>query len=190
MSSGGADDGKTQLTFEMPSSGLLGGFRSELATATRGSAVINHIFIGDREQTGPTASLNQKGKLVSNESGKASAYALSSLEARGTLFIAPGEDVYSGMVIGENAKVGDLEVNPVRAKDKTNMRTQAKDDKVQLAPPKRMNVEELIAYMSPDEMIEVTPHNVRLRKQLLDPGARERAARTKMKQLRALKEKQ
>lgn len=187
--SSGTHDGKSQLIFEMPSRGLLAGFRSELATATRGSAVVNHIFIGDREQVGPTASLDQKGKLVSNESGKATAYALSSLEARGILFVEPGDQVYPGMVIGENAKPGDLEVNPIRAKEKTNMRTKAKDEGIQLSPPKRMSVEELIAYMSPDEMIEVTPTNVRLRKQLLDSGARERAARTKAKQLRALKEK-
>jgi len=182
------DDGKCQITFEMPSRGMLGGFRSEIATATRGSAVINHVFIGDREVTSSVA-LEQKGKIISTEAGKASAYALASIEARGTLFIEPGEDVYSGMVIGENAKNGDLEVNPIRAKDKTNIRTQAKDEKVQLAPPKRLNVEELIAYMAPDEVIEVTPKSIRLRKLLLDSGARQRASRSKAKQLKALKAK-
>ncbi len=182
------EEGKTQLVFEMPSRGMLGGFRSELATATRGSAIVHHIFIGDRERTGSESSLHEKGKLVSNASGKASAFALSTLEARGILFVGPGEEVYSGMVIGENSRPGDLEVNPIKAKEKTNMRTQAKDEKIQLSNPKRMSVEELIAYMSPDEMIEVTPVSVRLRKKLLESGARERAARTKAKQLRALKD--
>lgn len=183
------DDGKSQIVFEMPSRGLLGGFRSELATATRGSAIVHHSFVGDRVEISPAINTGEKGKIVSTESGKASAFALSALEARGVLFVAPGDQVYSGMVIGEHAKAGDIDVNPVRAKEKTNMRTQAKDEKTQLAPPKRMNVEELIAYMSPDEMIEVTPKTVRLRKVLLDAGERERAARTKAKQLRALKEK-
>ena len=189
MANDGTEDGKSQLTFEMPSRGMLGGFRSELATATRGSAVVNHIFIGDRERATSAGAVDQKGKLVSNESGKASAYALSSLEARGVLFVAPGDNVYPGMVIGENAKAGDMEVNPVRAKEKTNMRTQAKDEKTQLSPPKRMTVEELIAYMSPDEIIEVTPQSVRLRKQLLESGARERAARTRAKQVKSQKDK-
>lgn len=181
-------DGKSQLVFEMPSRGMLGGFNSELATATRGSAVVNHIYVGDREQVNVTTDLD-KGRLVSNDKGKASAYALTSLEARGTLFVAPGDHVYCGMVIGENSKSGDLEVNPVRAKQASNMRTQAKDEKANLAPPKRMTVEELIGYMTADEMIEVTPKSVRLRKQLLDPGARERAARQKAKRRRSLKEK-
>ena len=95
--------------------------------------------------------------------------------------------VYPGMVVGENAKTGDLEVNPVRAKEVTNMRTKGHEEKVHLPPPKKMNVEELIGYMSEDEVIEVTPLSVRLRKAELDTGARERAARTKKKQLDSLK---
>lgn len=138
-------DGKSQLVLEVPSRGLLG-FSAEIATATKGSAVVNHLFLEDRLQT-PLGTGLVKGKLIANDSGKATSFALSSLSARGTLFIEPGDDVYSGMVIGENAKTGDLEVNPVRAKEKTNMRTVAKDERVSLAPPKRMSVEELIGYM-------------------------------------------
>lgn len=183
-----AADGKTRLTLEVPSRGLLG-FASEVATATRGSAVVNHYYLEDREYVGSLGHSLYKSKLVSNASGKATLHALSSLSARGTLFISPGEEVYPGMVIGENAKTGqDLEVNPVRAKEVTNMRTQAKDEKVQLSPPKRMTFEELVGYMAEDEMIEVTPKSIRLRKALLDSSARERAARDKAKAMKASKQ--
>jgi GTP-binding protein len=180
-------DGKSQLVLEVPSRGLLG-FASEVATATKGSAVVNHLYLEDRPQQ--TLGLGLvKGKLVSNDTGKATAYTLSTLAARGTLFIEPGEQIYAGMVIGENTKPGDLEVNAVRAKEKTNIRTQAKDEKVYLPPPKRMTVEELIGYMGTDEVIEITPKSIRLRKQLLDAGERERAARSKMKQMKAMNSK-
>ena len=180
-------DGKSQLVLEVPSRGLLG-FNSEIATATKGSAVVNHLYIEDREQQTLGMGL-VKGKLVSNDTGKATGYSLSSLSARGTLFIEPGENIYAGMVIGENTKPGDLEVNAVRAKEKTNIRTQNKDEKVYLPPPKRMTVEELIGYMGTDEVIEITPKSIRLRKQLLDSGERERAARTKLKQMKAMNSK-
>ncbi len=179
--------GKTRMTFEVPSRGLLG-FGPEIATATRGTAVMHHCYLEDREHAGAMSTGSERGKLVSNESGKATSFALDSLSSRGTLFVAPGELVYPGMVVGENAKSGDLEVNPVRAKALTNMRTQSKEEKVHLPPPRRMNVEELIGYMSDDEVIEVTPLSVRLRKLELDAGARERAARTKKKQMESLKQ--
>jgi GTP-binding protein len=178
--------GKTRMTFEVPSRGLLG-FGPEIATATRGTAVMHHCYLEDREHAGAMSTGSERGKLVSNESGKATSFALDSLSSRGTLFVAPGDLVYPGMVVGENAKSGDLEVNPVRAKALTNMRTQSKEEKVHLPPPRRMNVEELIGYMSEDEVIEVTPLSVRLRKLELDAGARERAARTKKKQMDSLK---
>lgn len=180
-------DGKTRLVLEVPSRGLLG-FASEVATATRGSAVINHFFKEDREHVGSLSNSLYKSKLVSNSAGKTTAHALSSLAARGTLFIEPGTEVYPGMVIGENSKSGlDLEVNPVRTKELTNMRSQAKDEKVQMAPPKRMSFEELVGYMAEDEMIEVTPKSIRLRKALLDNSAREQAAKKKAKSLKAAK---
>jgi GTP-binding protein len=114
-------DGKTHLVFEVPSRGLLG-FQSEIATATKGSAVVNHIFIGHQEHAGNLGAGLGRGKLVSSAAGKATSYALSSLESRGVLFIEPSDLVYPGMVIGQNAKNGDLEVNPVRAKEKSNVR--------------------------------------------------------------------
>lgn len=185
-----ADDaqGKARLKFEVPSRGLLG-FGPEIATATRGTAVMHHMYLEDREYAGPIGQGSDRGKLVCNEMGKATLFALESLQARGTLFVAPGDMVYPGMVIGENAKSGDLEVNPVRAKATSNMRTQSKDEKLYLTPPKKMSIEELIGYMSEDEVIEVTPQSVRLRKSELDAGVRERAARAKKKQMDALKAK-
>ena len=182
------NDGKTRLVFEVPSRGLLG-FGPEIATLTRGTAVMHHCFLEDRAYAGNIGVGSQKGKLVSNDQGKATLYALEALSARSThLFVAPGDMVYPGMVIGENNKAGDLEVNPVRAKAVTNMRTQSKEEKLYLPPPKRMTVEELIGYMADDEVIEVTPESVRLRKEELDSGKRERAARAKKKQMKALQE--
>ena len=180
--------GKARLKFEIPSRGLLG-FGPEVATATRGTAVMHHMYLEDREYAGPIGQGSDRGKLVCNEMGKATLFALESLQARGTLFVAPGEMVYPGMVIGENAKSGDLEVNPVRAKATNNMRTQAKDEKLYLTPPKKFSIEELIGYMSEDEVIEVTPQSVRLRKSELDSGVRERAARSRKKQMDASKAK-
>lgn len=188
-SSKSSSDGKTRLTFEVPSRGLLG-FGPEIAASTRGTAVVNHCYLEDRERRmiGNIGSESEKGKLVSNESGKATLFALENLSRRGTLFVGPGETVYPGMVIGENNKSGDLEVNPVKAKATSNMRTQSKDEKLYLAPPKKMTVEELIGYMNDDEVVEVTPKSVRLRKAELDSGKRERAARTKKKRLDALRD--
>lgn len=182
------NDGKTRLVFEVPSRGLLG-FGPEIATLTRGTAVMHHMFLEDRDYAGTIGLGSLKGKLVSNDQGKTTLYALEALSARCThLFVAPGEMVYPGMVIGENNKSGDLEVNPVRAKAVTNMRTQNKEEKLYLPPPKRLTVEELIGYMADDEVIEITPKSVRLRKEELDSGKRERAARAKKKQMKALQE--
>lgn len=181
-------DAKTRLRFEVPSRGLLG-FPSEAAAVTRGSAIVNHVYLEDRKYVGALGDGLEKGKLISSEQGKATHYALASLAARGTLFVEPGDIVYPGMVIGENAKQGDLEVNPVRAKAATNMRTQNKDEKTYLAPPKRMTVEEMIGYMSPDEMVEVTPSSLRLRKAQLDPTERKKAARVKKQQQDSLRKK-
>jgi len=181
--------GKTRMKFEVPSRGLLG-FGPEIATVTRGTAVMHHCYVEDREHAGIIGSGSDGGRLVCNSMGKATLFALESLSSRGTLFVAPGDVVYPGMVIGENAKAGDLEVNPVRAKKLDNMRTQSKEEKMYLSPPKRMSVEELIGYMNEDEVIEVTPLSVRLRKLELDSGVRERAARSRKKKMDALKPKQ
>ena len=127
------------------------------------------------------------GKLGSNETVAATLYALKSLSARGTLLVAPGNQVYPGMVIGESAKVDNLEVNPVQTKSTNNMRLKGKEEKIYLSPLKRMSVDELIWYMNEDDVIEVMPLSVRLRKLELDSGARERLARIRKKQVVALK---
>jgi GTP-binding protein len=176
-------DGKTRLIFEVPSRGLLG-FQSEVATATKGTAVVNHLFLENREYAGHIGGV-EKGKLISNDNGKANLYSLANIAKRGELFVGPGEIVYSGMVIGENSRAGDLEVNSVRAKETTNMRTQNKEEKMVIPPPKRFSIEELIGYMNEDEVLEVTPKAVRLRKAELDPKTRERLARTRKKQMMA-----
>jgi GTP-binding protein len=173
-------DGKSRLIFEVPSRGLLG-FSSEIATATRGTAVVNHVFLEDRQYAGDLGLDSSRSKIVSMAKGKATAHALGNLSLRGTLFIEPGDMVYTGMVIGESAKSRDidLDVNPLKAKELTNMRTTAKDEKIILPPPKKRTVEELIGYMAQDEIIEVTPKSVRLRKAELDPNARARSKKGK-----------
>jgi len=180
-SDGGGMRSKTRLIFEMPSRGLLG-FNSEIATLSRGSAVLNHRFIEDRPVRKNSApGHNEKGKLISSDSGKASLYALASIADRGVLFIDTNDIVYPGMVIGENSRGADLEVNPVRAKAVNNMRSQNKEEKLYVPPPVKRTVEEYIGYMSPDEVMEVTPTSIRLRKRELDAGARARLARSKKK---------
>jgi GTP-binding protein len=183
LSMSDSSDGKTRLVFEVPSRGLLG-FQSEIATVTRGTAVVNHLFLENREYVGHIGGVD-KGKLVSSDTGKVALYALANIAKRGELFVKPGDEVYPGMVIGEHAKAGDLEVNAVRAKEASNIRTVNKDEKLYVPPPKLMSIEELIGYMNDDEVIEVTPKSVRLRKAELDSGVRERLARTRKKQMMA-----
>lgn len=168
---------RARLVFEVPSRGMLG-FRNEIVSATRGSATVNSIFSHyDKVNKSDFTGL-KKGKLVSMENGKSTGYALTMVDARGQLFIGVGEEVYEGMVVGENSKPGDLDVNPCRMKKLTNMRTTGAEEKVQIAPPKRMTVEEFIAYMDEDEVLEVTPKSIRLRKRIMDSGARARYAKS------------
>ena len=178
-----SSDGKTRMVFEVPSRGLLG-FQSEIATATRGTAVVNHLFLENREYVGHIGGV-EKGKLVSNDTGKAALYALANIAKRGELFIKAGDLIYPGMIIGESSKTGDLEVNAVRAKEASNVRTVNKEEKLYVPPPKQMTIEELIGYMHDDEVIEVTPKSVRLRKGELDSGVREREARSRKKRMMA-----
>lgn len=162
---------RTRLIFSIPSRGMMG-FRHEIISATRGSATVNSVFSHyDKVNAADFAGL-KKGKLVSMEAGKTTGYSLMTVEERGTLFVGVGEEVYEGMVVGENSKQGDLDVNPCRAKKLSNMRTTGAEEKVNLTPPRRLTVEEVISYMNGDEVLEVTPKNVRLRKRILDSGAR------------------
>jgi GTP-binding protein len=170
--------GKTRITFWAPSRGLIG-YHGEFLSDTRGTGIMNRLFERYGPYKGPIQG-RQNGVLISMEQGEAVAYALNALEERGILFIAPGEKLYEGMVIGENAKPQDLEVNPMKAKQLTNFRASGgKDDAVRLTPPKKMTLEQAIAYIDDDELVEVTPKSIRLRKRHLDPHERKRASRAK-----------
>jgi GTP-binding protein len=167
--------GKTRLTFSAPSRGLIG-YHGEFLSDTRGTGIMNRLFEKYGPYKGPIQG-RQNGVLISMEKGKAVAYALNALEERGILFISPGEDLYEGMIIGENAKPQDLEVNPLKSKQLTNFRASGKDEGIRLTPPKRMSLEQAIAYIQDDELVEVTPKVVRLRKRFLDPHERKRESR-------------
>ncbi len=169
--------GKTRITFSAPSRGLIG-YHGEFLSDTRGTGIMNRLF----EKYGPwrgTIEGRQNGVLISNGSGEANAYALNMLEERGILFVRPQDKLYEGMVVGENAKPDDLEVNPMKSKALTNFRVSGKDDAIRLTPPRVMTLEQAIAYIDNDEMVEVTPKTIRLRKALLDPNERKRAGRKK-----------
>jgi GTP-binding protein len=169
--------GKTRLTFSAPARGLIG-YHGEFLSDTRGTGIMNRLF----EKYGPykgQVSGRGNGVLISTESGEAVAYALGYLQPRGVLMIEPGEAVYQGMIIGENAREEDLEVNPLKSKALTNFRASGKDDAIQLVPPKRLTLEQAIAYIDEDELVEVTPNFIRLRKIHLDPHERKKASRAK-----------
>ncbi|MBM3535479.1 MAG: translational GTPase TypA [Alphaproteobacteria bacterium] len=170
-----AGAGKQRLVFRCPSRGLIG-YHGQFLTDTRGTGVINRIFHGYGAWRGPIEGRRQ-GVLISTEPGEAVAYALWNLEERGILFAEPGIKVYEGMIIGENARGHDLDVNPVKTKKLTNIRAAGKDDNVLLTPPRKMSLEEALAYIEDDELVEVTPKSIRLRKRLLDPNDRKREAK-------------
>ncbi|MGN3974085.1 translational GTPase TypA [Tsuneonella sp. SYSU-LHT278] len=167
--------GKTRITFSAPSRGLIG-YHGEFLSDTRGTGIMNRLF----EKYGPYKGQiegRQNGVLISNGTGEAVGYALNSLEERGILFLGPQAKIYEGMIIGENAKPDDLEVNPMKSKQLTNFRSTGKDDAIRLTPPKVMTLEQAIAYIDDDEMVEVTPKSIRLRKAILDPHERKKASR-------------
>ncbi|WP_408590238.1 translational GTPase TypA, partial [Novosphingobium sp.] len=162
--------GKTRVTFTAPSRGLIG-YHGEFLSDTRGTGIMNRLF----DKYGPYKGRiegRKNGVLISNGAGEANAYALGPLEERGILFVGVGEALYEGMIIGENAKPDDLEVNPMKSKQLTNFRSTGKDDAIRLTPPKVMTLEQAIAYIDDDEMVEVTPKSIRIRKAILDPNER------------------
>ncbi len=167
--------GKTRMVFHVPSRGLIG-YHGQFLTDTRGTGVMSRLFHAYAPYKGPIEG-RRNGVLVSNSAGSAVAYALWYLEERGPMFITPGTQVYAGMIIGEHSRGNDLEVNPLRSKQLTNIRTTAKDEAVRLTPPRQMTLEAAIAYIQDDELVEVTPRSIRLRKAVLDPNARKRAER-------------
>jgi GTP-binding protein len=168
--------GKTRITFIAPSRGLIG-YQGEFMTDTRGTGLMSRLFHGYTPYKGPIEG-RRNGVLISNADGTAVAYALWNLEDRGPMFINPGTPVYQGMIIGEHSRDNDLEVNPLKAKQLTNIRTTSKDEAIRLTPPRAMTLEQAIAYIEDEELVEVTPKSIRLRKRLLDPNERKRAGRS------------
>src|SRR5580692_4514470 len=167
--------GKLRLTFNIPSRGLIG-YHGEFLTDTRGTGVMNRLFAGYGPWKGALEG-RRNGELISTENGEAVHYALFYIQERGTLFVNPGDKVYVGMILGENARGSDLEVNPVKEKKLTNIRAAGKDDAMLLIPPRRMSLEQAIAYIEDDELVEVTPGAIRLRKRFLDSNERKRSER-------------
>ena len=171
--------GKVRLSFLAPARGLIG-YHGEFLTETRGTGVISRTFHSYGPHAGEITG-RRNGVLVSNAPGKTVAYALANLEGRGFLFMGAGVPVYEGMIIGEHAKSGDLDVNPMKGKQLTNVRASGTDDAVRLTTPRQMSLEEAIAYIADDELVEVTPESVRLRKRHLDPNERKRVERGREK---------
>jgi GTP-binding protein len=170
-----AGTGKTRIVAHVPSRGLIG-YHGEFLTDTRGTGVLNRVFHAWSPFKGPIPG-RRAGVLISMENGQSVAYALFNLEDRGRMFIGAQEQVYEGMIIGEHSRDNDLEVNPLKGKKLTNVRASGKDDAVVLTPPVRMSLEEAIAYIDDDELVEVTPTAIRLRKRFLDPHERKRQSR-------------
>lgn len=168
--------GKQRLVFHAPTRSLIG-YHGEFMTDTRGTGILNRLFHGYAPYKGDIEG-RRVGTIVSRETGKTVPYALWNLEERGPLFIGPGEPVYCGMVIGEHNKGDDLDVNPLKAKQLTNFRASGKEDSVDLTPPQRKTLEKALAYIEDDELVEVTPQSIRLRKRYLDPHERKRVSKS------------
>lgn len=166
---------KVRLIFHAPSRGLIG-YHSEFLTDTRGTGIMNRIFYAYEPYKGPIEG-RRNGVLISSESGEAIAYALWKLEDRGPMFVVHNSPVYTGMIVGEHNKTNDLEVNPTRSKQLTNIRASGKDEAITLAPPRKMGLEDALSYIQDDELLEVTPKSLRLRKRYLDPNERKRMSK-------------
>jgi len=170
--------GFTRLEFEIPARGLIG-IRTEFLTDTKGEGIMNHSFLEFRPYSGVVES-RKNGALVSMENGEALGYSIFNLQERGTMYIKPQDKVYNGMVIGEHSKSNDLDVNPIKGKQLTNVRSSGADDAIKLVPPRVMSLENALEWIEEDELVEVTPKTIRIRKRELDPTARKRTAK-KMK---------
>lgn len=170
-------DGQTRIEFEIPARGLIG-FRSQFLTDTKGEGVMNHSFLEFRPLSG-SVEHRSNGALISMESGVALAYSLFNLQDRGVLFCDPQTKVYVGMIIGEHSRPNDLDVNPIKGKNLTNVRASGSDDAIKLVPPRKHSLERALEWIEEDELVEVTPTNIRIRKRYLDPTIRKRMAKTK-----------
>jgi len=168
-------NGSVHLIYFIPTRGMLG-FRYHLLTATRGMATMNCVFKGYETMVGELAS-RSKGSLVAWENGVATTFGLKNAEERGTLFIKPGTEVYEGMVVGEHQRPGDLDVNICKTKHLTNMRNSIRDIDIRLSPPRELSLDESIEYLADDELLEITPHNIRIRKRIMDMHHRGRQSK-------------
>jgi GTP-binding protein len=164
--------GRVRLEFRIPARGLIG-FRSQFLTDTKGTGIMNHIFAGWEPWHGPIPS-RTTGALVADRGGVATAYAISNLQDRGEIFIDPQTEVYEGMIIGENARANDLDVNVTKEKKQTNMRASTADEAVRLIPARKLGLEQAIEFINDDELVEVTPKSIRLRKRVLAANMRPR----------------
>ena len=169
--------GKTRLIFYVPSRGLIG-YQSEFLTDSKGSGVLNRIFHNYVPYKGDM-STKKNGALIATDAGEAVAFALWNLQDRGVMFIKPQQKVYSGMIVGENSKTGDLEVNVLKGKQLSNVRASGTDEAIRLTPPRELTLEDMITYVGDDELVEVTPKSLRLRKKFLDSNDRKRLGRSK-----------
>jgi len=173
------DKGRARLTFRVPARGLIG-FRTEFLTATSGTGVMFHVFEDYAAAVPGTIGERANGVLIANSAGRSIAFALFNLQERGRLFIGPGEHVYEGMIIGVHSRGNDLTVNPMKAKQLTNIRAAGSDENVLLTPVQRFDLEQAIEFIDEDELVEVTPRSLRLRKLALAEHERRRAARSQV----------
>jgi GTP-binding protein len=167
--------GLVRLLYRIPARGLFG-YRSEFLTDTRGTGLIHHRFLEYGPWAGALAG-RMRGTLVSMEGGNIVAFALANLAERATLFVSPGDPVYEGMIVGENSRPGDMDVNPTKEKKLTNMRSKSTDENIQLEPPRELTLEGALEYIEDDELIEITPQAIRLRKRNLSATDRKRQSR-------------
>ena len=170
-------NGQTRCEFEIPARGLIG-YRNEFLTSTKGEGVMNHSFLEFRPYSGSVTS-RMNGALVSMEGGEAVAYSIFNLQDRGQLFVAPQDKVYNGMVVGEHARENDLDVNPVKAKQQSNVRSSGADEAIKIIPHRQMSLELALEWIEDDEIVEITPISIRIRKRELEVSARRRAAKSK-----------
>jgi GTP-binding protein len=166
--------GRVRMEFRIPARGLIG-FRSQFLTDTRGTGIMNHLFAGWEPWHGAIAA-RATGALVADRAGMATAYAIANLQERGEIFIEPGTQVYEGMVIGENARASDMDVNVTKEKKQTNMRASSADEAIRLIPPRLLGLEQAIEFINDDELVEITPKGIRLRKKVLASNQRPKRA--------------
>jgi GTP-binding protein len=175
MSSSTSQVGYSRLEFKIPARGLIG-YRGEFMTDTKGNGIMNHTFAGYEPDKGEVMT-RSRGTVIAFETGKSTGYGLFQAQERSTLFIGPGTEVYQGMIVGENSRSDDLTVNVCKEKHLTNTRASGSDDALKLIPPKQLSLEQAIEFIADDELVEVTPENIRLRKKILDPTQRYRTTK-------------